>query len=161
MQKQVTKPSVGGKELHKSEEGSTCESEEQSEKPEEDTKEKLKKAKQQKWNVIKKQLEEQAAEEKQRRDERLAEEEKLYQEKKKIDEEKQRIREETLADLLNLDIGDYQEEDDNVFDEEDEFSSDSDFSLSPVDEADFYAFEKENIGEITREMRGRLSSMSN
>ena len=106
-------------------------------------------------------LEEQAAEENRKKWKRLAEEEKIYQEQKRIDEEKNRIREEALSDLMKLNIGDYQEEDDDVFDEEDELSSDSDISLWEIDEKDLYAFEKESIGEITKEIRGRLSSMSN
>ena len=78
------------------------------------------------WNIIMNQLEEQAEEEKRERDEQLAEEEIIYEEQKKIEEERDRIKDKKLDDLLKLNLCDCQEEDDDVFYEEDELSSDSD-----------------------------------
>ena len=93
---------------------------------EEEKKENKKKARKKRRDLIKKELEAKHEEEKRIRDEKLHEEEKIYEEQKRIEQEKENLRKEKMAELLLLNLGDYNEEDDCIEDSDnDDICSDS------------------------------------
>ena len=95
----------------------------------EDEKENKKKARKKRRDLIKKELEAKHEEEKRIRDEKLHEEEKIYEEQKRLEQEKENLRKEKMAELLLLNLGDYNEEDDCVED-----SDNDDICSSSIDE---------------------------
>ena len=95
----------------------------------EDEKENKKKARKKRRDLIKKELEAKHEEEKRIRDEKLHEEEKLYEEQKRLEQEKENLRKEKMAELLLLNLGDYNEEDDCIED-----SDNDDICSSSIDE---------------------------
>ena len=131
---------------------------------EEKTKQKKPKKKrfERRFDRAKEKLEAQRAEEKRILEEKLAEEEKRYNEQKRKEEEKEKLKQERLSEVLQLDLGEYHEDlddfDDDYFD--DVFSQ-NDISLSSIEEGDFDDFERESMGAIAKETRGRLTSLSN
>ena len=128
----------------------------------EEEKTKQKKPKKKRFDRMKEKLEAQRVEEKRILEEKLAEEEKRYNEQKRIEEEKEKLKQERLSEVLQLDFGDYHEDLDDFGDDvfHDVFSE-SDISLSAIEEGDFDDFEKESMEAIAKETRGRLTSMSN
>ena len=128
----------------------------------EEEKKKQKKPKKKRFDRMKEKLEAQRVEEKRILEEKLAEEEKRYNEQKRIEEEKEKLKQERLSEVLQLDLGDYHEDlddfDDDVFDD---VFSENDISLSSIEEGDFDDLERESMGAIAKETRGRLTSLSN
>ena len=140
------------------------EKEEQEVKPEESAKERKRKDEEKQWSVLKKKFGEQAAKETKEMWMKLAEEEKRYQEQKRLDEEKERRREDKLANILAIETDErydvIYEKDDDVFEEEYLSGTDSSISLL-LDETDLDDFERETMNDISRDVRERLTSVSN
>ena len=95
----------------------------------EEEKENKKKARKKRRDLIKKELEAKYEEEKRIRDEKLHEEEKIYKEQKRLEQEKENLRKEKMAELLLLNLGDYNEGDDWIED-----SDNDDIDESSIDE---------------------------